>query len=69
MLTLCSLILSALPPVTLQTKTDLQAFRYFSVLLLLLFAALLLRGGMTIGDFLAVAHGEPSSVSVFARSA
>ena len=45
----------------LQTKTDLQAFRYFSVLLLLLFAALLLRGGMTVGDLLAVAHGEPRS--------
>ncbi|PRW57294.1 hypothetical protein C2E21_4376 [Chlorella sorokiniana] len=42
---------------TMQTQTDLQAFRYFSVLLLLLFAALLLRGGMTLGDFLAVAHG------------
>ncbi|KAI7839429.1 hypothetical protein COHA_006830 [Chlorella ohadii] len=41
----------------MQTHTDLQAFRYFSIMLLLLFAALLLRGGMTLGDFLAVAHG------------
>lgn len=45
-------------PLAPQTQTDLRAFRYFSVLLLLLFAALLLRGGMTLGDLLAVSHGE-----------
>lgn len=33
-------------------------------MLLLLFAALLLRGGMTLGDVLAVAHGAPFTITL-----
>ncbi|KAL4451748.1 hypothetical protein ABPG75_007410 [Micractinium tetrahymenae] len=42
---------------TLQTKTDLAVFRYFSVLLLVLAVALAVRGNTTLGDLLAMTHG------------
>lgn len=42
---------------SLQTKTDLAVFRWFSLLLLLLAVALAARGGTSLGDLLAMTHG------------